>query len=68
MILNIAGKSAKTCYHLPLKLGGYFTVRLTISIDPRPPPSQCIIIGVMEDKFDFGHILHFRQYKKVQLG
>ena len=30
MILNIAGKSAKTCYHLPLELGGYFTVRLTV--------------------------------------
>ena len=26
---------------------------------------QCIRIGVMEDNFDFGHFLHFRQYKKV---
>ena len=28
---------------------------------------QCIGIGVMEDNFDFGHILHFRQYKKIQV-
>ena len=30
--------------------------------------TQCIRIGVMEDNFDFGHILHFRHYKTVQLG
>ena len=36
--------------------------------DIRGEDSQCIRIGVMEDNFDFGHILHIGQYKKVQLG
>ena len=30
--------------------------------------AQCIRIGVMEDNFVFGHILHFGHPKKVQLG
>ena len=30
--------------------------------------AQCIRIGVMEDNFVFGHILHFGHKKKVQLG
>ena len=32
------------------------------------PGAQCIRVGVMEDNFVFGHILHFGHQKKVQLG
>ena len=46
--------------HSALEWGSWRTISILAPIFIR--------MGVIEDNFNFGHILHFEQYKKVQLG